>query len=38
MGDDPYIAYDTIKVGVVSNAGLAPEFVENLEVPVAPAN
>ena len=34
-GDDPYTAYDTLTVGIVSNSGQAPDFSESIEVPVA---
>ena len=37
-GDDPYTAYDTMTVGIVSNSGQAPDFSEPIEVPVSPAN
>jgi hypothetical protein len=35
-GDDPYTAYDRLRVGIVSNSGQATDFVETYEVPVAP--
>ncbi len=35
-GDDPYTAYDTLTVGIVSNSGQAPDFSESIEVAVAP--
>jgi hypothetical protein len=35
-GDDPYTAYDSLTVGIVSNSGQAPDFSESIEVPVAP--
>jgi hypothetical protein len=34
--DDPYTAYDTLTVSLVSNAGQAPDFSETIEVPVSP--
>lgn len=34
-GDDPYTAYDSLTVGIVSNSGQAPDFSESIEVPVA---
>ncbi len=34
-GDNPYTAYDTLTVGIVSNAGQAPDFSETIEVPIA---
>jgi hypothetical protein len=36
LGDDPYTAYDTLTVGIVSNSGQAPDFSESIEVSVAP--
>jgi hypothetical protein len=35
-GDDPYTAYDTLTVGIVSNSGQAPDFSESIDVAVAP--
>ena len=35
-GDNPYTAYDTLTVGIVSNSGVAPDFTESIEVPVSP--
>lgn len=33
-GDNPYTAYDTLTVGVVSNSGQAPDFTESIEIPI----
>lgn len=33
-GDDPYTAYDSFTIGIVSNSGQAPDFTESVEVAV----
>jgi hypothetical protein len=34
QGDNPYIAYDHISVGIVSNSGLAPTTAATVETPI----